>query len=170
MRTKLPKYLGPKLVEFVIQDLALAGRVEVEGDVVRAADFVVQLSTDDEALRTKILHFLAERRFEGPAVEEVAAAVGAQPDSLRPVMDYLVSQAGVTRTKEGFFFLTEILDEMARKVVARLNTQAEIVVADMKEITGTTRKYTIPLLEYLDTQRITSRRGDVRVLGTRGRS
>ncbi|GAB4257188.1 MAG: selenocysteine-specific translation elongation factor [Deferrisomatales bacterium] len=170
LRTKFPRYVGPRLVEFVLERLRDEGKVAVEGELVRRSDFTVRLSADDESLRRRILDVLAARGYEAPSVDDVAQALGEDPAALKPVLDYLVGQGMLTRTKEGFYFDSASLQELARQVVALFQEQAEIGVADIKRLTGTTRKYTIPLLEYLDGQKITARRGDVRVAGPRGRA
>jgi len=169
LRTKFPRYIGPRLVEFVLSRLTEAGRVAMEGDVVRRSDFRLRLNADDDSLRRRIEEMLGSRGYEAPSLEDAAAALGEDPKALRPVFDYLAGQGLLHRTKEGFYFENRRLQELAQRVVALLEAKGELGVADVKDLTGTTRKYTVPLLEYLDSQRITLRKGDVRVLGPRGR-
>ncbi|MBT4363765.1 MAG: hypothetical protein HOD17_04695, partial [Desulfobacteraceae bacterium] len=45
-----------------------------------------------------------------------------------------------------------------------INKNGEVTTPQLKEITGVSRKYTIPLIEYFDSQKITLRIGDVRKL------
>jgi selenocysteine-specific elongation factor len=170
LRTKFPRYIGPRLVEFVLGRMAEEGRVVVEGDLVRRSDFSLRLSADDESLRGRIQDMLTARGYEAPSLEDAGAALGEDPKALRPVFDYLVGQGVLHRTKEGFYFESRRLEELARRVAALLGEKGEMAVSDVKDLTGTTRKYTVPLLEYLDAQKITVRKGDVRVLGPRGRA
>jgi selenocysteine-specific elongation factor len=116
-----------------------------------------------------VLAFIGSRGFEAPTLEEIASAVGHVAAALAPVLEYLVGQGVLTRTKEGFYFEAERLEGFSRAVIDVLRQKSEIGVAEVKELTGTTRKYTIPLLEYLDGRKVTVRRGDVRVVGPRGR-
>lgn len=169
LRSKFPEYLSARLVEFVLGRLAEAGRVVVEGDVVRRGDFSLRLSADDEELRGRVLGVISSRGYEAPTLEEVAAAAAEEPKALAPVLEYLVGQGVLVRTKEGFFFEAAKLEAFARGVIALLKEKGEIGVADVKDLTGTTRKYTIPLLEYLDGRKVTMRKGDARVAGPRGR-
>ena len=68
------------------------------------------------------------------------------------------------RTKESLFFHAEILKAIEDKLVAYLREKKEIGPADMKDLLGVSRKYAIPLMEYFDGQRVTTRVGDRRVL------
>ncbi|MBI5017818.1 MAG: selenocysteine-specific translation elongation factor [Deltaproteobacteria bacterium] len=170
LRRKFPEYLPARFVEFVLGRLAEAKRVVLEGEVVRRSDFALRLSADDEDLRRRVQSVVGARGYEAPTLEDVAAAAGEDPKALAPVLEYLVGQGVLVRTKEGFFFEASRLEEFSREVVALLRDKPEIGVADVKDLTGTTRKYTIPLLEYLDGKKVTMRRGDVRVAGPRGRS
>lgn len=169
LRTKLPRYLNPRLIGYVLDRLEQNGLVIREGDTVRRADFTIQLSADDEGLRRQVLGVVSTREYEAPSLEEAAAAVGEDPRALRPVLEYLVERGELIRTKEGFYFQASLLSALTTEVIELLRKRGEIGVADIKELTGTTRKYTIPLLEYLDGQKITARRGDVRVAGSRGK-
>ncbi len=170
LRTKFPRYVSPRLVAFVLQRLVDEGRVAVDGEVVRRADFTLRLSADDEDVRRGILEAVRARGYQAPTAEEVAAAIGQDAPAVEPVLQFLVTDGALVRTKEGYFFARETLEDLVRQVVALLDEKGEIGVADIKDLTGTTRKYTIPLLEYLDTTRVTVRKGDVRVAGPRARS
>lgn len=169
LRTKFPRYVEARLVEFVLQRLAAEQRVVFDQDLVRRSDFVVTLSANDEQLRQRVVSCVEERRYAAPTREELAEALGEDARSLQPVLDLLVSRGLLTRTKEGFFFATAALERLGRDVVAVLERQPEMTVPEIKALTGTSRKHTIPLLEYLDGKKITLRKGDVRVLGPRGR-
>ncbi len=170
LRTKFPRHVGPKLVEHVLDRLAGAGQVAREGELARRSDFVVALSASDDALRHRILGVLAERGYEAPTLEDAAGTLGQDPRSLKPVFDFLAAEGVLTRTKEGYFFVTAHLEELVGRVIGVLAERGELGVADLKDLTGTSRKYSIPLLEYLDNQKVTVRRGDVRVAGPRGRT
>ncbi|MBI5441212.1 MAG: selenocysteine-specific translation elongation factor [Deltaproteobacteria bacterium] len=169
LRSKFPAYVDSKLVEFVLSRLVESRRVVLEGELVRLASFTVTLSAGDEAIRGRVVETIAARGYEAPSAEEIAAALGENAKALGPVLEYLVSQGLLIRTKEGYFFVAERIADFVRAVVERLREKGELGVADVKELTGTSRKHTIPLLEYLDSNRVTVRKGDVRVAGPKGK-
>jgi selenocysteine-specific elongation factor len=77
----------------------------------------------------------------------------------------LLIEAGVLVKVHGeMFFHRAVLDDLTQKVRAHGAENREIDVAAFKELTGISRKYAIPLLEYLDRQRITRREGDRRIV------
>ena len=169
LRSKYPRYLGAKLVVFTLEKLQEEGKVAVEGEFVRLSDFSATLSVEDGELREKLTGYIFERGYEAPTLENVAEALGEEAKALKPVLEYLVGEDIFVRTKEGFFFDKRVMDGFISKVIDLIAERGEVSVADIKELTGLTRKYTIPLLEYLDTNRITTRKGDVRVAGVRGK-
>ena len=169
LRSKYPRYLGAKLIVFTLDKLQAEGKVAVEGEFVRLSDFSATLSLEDDELREKISSYISDRGYEAPTLENIAEALGEDAAALKPVLEYLVGEGLFVRTKEGFFFDKTVMDGFISKVIDLLAERGEVSVADIKELTGLTRKYTIPLLEYLDTNRITTRKGDVRVAGVRGK-
>ena len=82
----------------------------------------------------------------------------------------LVAERRLVRAKESLYFHAEALGSIQDKLVAYLQQKKEIGPGDMKDLLGITRKYAIPLMEYFDSQRITVRQGERRVLrGARAR-
>ena len=76
----------------------------------------------------------------------------------------MLSQGILVKTKEDIYFHSSPLAELHQRLVAFLREQGEISTPQFKELTQVSRKYTIPLLEYFDAQKVTIRIGDVRRL------
>jgi selenocysteine-specific elongation factor len=87
----------------------------------------------------------------------------AKPDE-QALLQVLLDDRRLVRVKEGLYFHAEPLQAAEARVAAFLREKREITPQDMKDLLGITRKYAIPLLEYLDAQRLTVRVGDRRVL------
>ena len=70
----------------------------------------------------------------------------------------------LVKVKEDLYFHASVLGELQQRLIAFLRTQGEISTAQFKDLTQASRKYTIPLLEYFDMQKVTIRVGDTRRL------
>jgi len=62
------------------------------------------------------------------------------------------------------FFHTKVMEELKSRLTAFLKEHGEITTPQFKEMTGVSRKYAIPLIEYIDRLQLTVRIGDMRVL------
>ena len=80
----------------------------------------------------------------------------------------LEREQSIVRVGDGLYFLKETLDELKRGVVEMFADQREVTPATFRDRFGTSRKYTIPLLEHLDRAGVTIRVGDVRRLRKEG--
>ncbi len=169
LRTRFPSYIDAKLIEFTLGRMNSAGSVVLEGETVRRADFTLTLSGEDEQTRKRVLEAVTSRGYEAPTLPEAAEALGEEPASVKPVMDFLVTDGVLIRTKEGYYFGAGMIDKLVAAVIDILTERGELTVADIKQVAGTSRKYTIPLLEMLDSRKITIRKGDVRVAGPKGK-
>ena len=138
---------------------ALAGdpALVVEGDIVRSAS---QAGTIDDPAARKLLEALEASPFAPPA----PADVGASPALVRAL-----TRAGTIVDLDGVTFTTRALDR-ARAEIARLVVEREaITVADVRDLLGASRKYALPLINRMDAEGVTRRRGDLRIPGPRAR-
>ncbi len=87
------------------------------------------------------------------------ADLGVEPE----VVASLVEAGELVKLDDGIFYLRRTFEEMTTRILSIIDERGEINVAIMRDLFGTTRKYAIPILEYLDEQRITRRVGDIRV-------
>ena len=99
-----------------------------------------------------------------PSAEEAFGKLGVTRADDQALLQLLLDERRLVRIKEGLYFHAEPLREAEARVAAFLRERKEITPQDMKDLLGISRKYAIPLLEYLDAQRLTVRVGDKRVL------
>ena len=112
-----------------------------------------------EALRQEI----ARAQFSPPSVAELRErAKSKEADEL---LVYLTEQGHVVRVGEDLMISTQVIEEGARRTREYLKAHGKISVAEFRDLLGTTRKYALPLLEWMDEQRITRRMGDERLPG-----
>jgi selenocysteine-specific elongation factor len=97
-----------------------------------------------------------------PALQEVLA--GLKIDKLRAqkIVTLLLRDKVLTKVSDELVFHRTALDNLRKRVAEHKAKSATIDVATFKELIGVSRKYAIPLLEYLDRERVTKRVGDSR--------
>lgn len=169
LRSKFPSYVGERLVQYVLTGTEEKGLLVFSGDSARLPSFKAAVGEGDRELLDGILGMVRKAGYEAPTLSDLSSALGEDAATIRSATEYLAAEGLLTRTKEGFFFDTAVLARLAETAITHFETNPELTVADIKEFTGATRKYVIPLAEYLDSNKITFRKGVNRVAGAKGR-
>jgi selenocysteine-specific elongation factor len=154
-----------ELFEASLGDLLKAGTLRMAGDLVQTAARTMSLAPEEE--RTKEL---LEREFESAGLEvpNVATVLGKLPvesQRARKILQILLREKILVKVTEELVFHRAAVARL-RELLKRYRAEkgARLPIPVFKELTGVTRKYAIPLLEYLDRQQVTRRVGDERVI------
>jgi selenocysteine-specific elongation factor len=151
--------------ELALSDLGAAGSIVVR-DRVALTTHRVALSPEEARARDAIERAYRNSALTPPDVATVAANTGIPAGTIDRVVKLLQRQKVLVRV-DTLLFHDEALKQLKAEVTAlkaSAGAGARIDVATFKERFGVTRKFAIPLLEYLDRERITRRMGDARVL------
>ena len=137
-------------------------KMEVVNDVVRLPGHGVVMKDEESESKKKIEEAFASAGLKVPALQEVIA--GLKIDKMRgqKIVTLLLRDKVLVKVSEDLVFHRGALEELRRRLAAYKAKSETIDVAKFKELTGVSRKYAIPLLEYLDRERITRRVGDAR--------
>jgi len=147
---------------FVLDALLAAPQIAVEGETVRLRTHRVVLKDEEERARGAIERAFLDAGLAVPAVPEVLAKSGVEASRARTLMQILLRERRLVRAGADLVFHHTALDELRRMLAARKGER--FTVPTFKEWTGVSRKYAIPLLEFLDRERVTRREGDERVV------
>jgi selenocysteine-specific elongation factor len=157
---------GDGVFERVIADLETGGKVTGR-DRLALSSHRVALSGEEERARTAIEGALREAGLKPPDLAGLASGCGLSPAVVDRVTHLLLRQKTLVKL-DTVLFHAQVLEQLKRDISALKGAAgaapAKIDVATFKERYGVTRKFAIPLLEYLDRERITRRVGDARVL------
>ncbi|HEV7700954.1 MAG TPA: selenocysteine-specific translation elongation factor [Pyrinomonadaceae bacterium] len=159
-----------EVFDAVLNSLASEGKVVIAGDVIQLASFGTQLSPEEQNASDHLLALYERSRLEVPrlndALVEAANESGLGTTEVRKLFQLLITDLRVVKVTDEFYFSSEAIDDVVRRLKAYADASSErlIDVPKFKELVGVSRKYAIPLLEYLDSQRITSRSGDKRII------
>ena len=107
---------------------------------------------------------IARRGFQPPDPSSFAAQAGGNVDVLKDIYEVAVAEELLVLIADQLFLHADAEAEMRRRVAEKLAQQpAGLTVAEIRDLLGTTRKFAVPLCEYLDRIGITRRAGDLRV-------
>ncbi len=137
-------------------------RFRREGDVVRLSVHKPSLSGQEAAASSKLEDFFRSAGLQVPAVEEALRNSGIELKTAHTILYGLIREGRLVKVGQNLVFHKQNIVEMIGILQNRRGQRFS--VAEFKEWTGVSRKYAIPLLEFLDRQRITRREGDSRIV------
>lgn len=159
---KLGDRIAPSIVHEAISRLEERGKIAVEAELIRLASMGVSLSSSEQRFKDAFLHRLEAAGLEVPRyadlLSELTVKGSVSAITAEKLVRLLISDARVVKVSNEFYFSRKVMDALA----ARLQTlqTREIDVSKFKEITGVSRKYAIPILEYFDREKVTARKKD----------
>ena len=154
---------GPEVADHVRERLEQEGKIEVEAGSVRLPGYRPLLTGSREEAASTIRQQLVEAAWHGLTAAELAPLVAGHPAG--ELAEFLVREGTAVRVGRDRYYDTAALAEASRRTVTEIERLGEVSPADLREALGLSRKYLIPLLEWLDSQGITLRVGDSRRLG-----
>jgi len=165
LRARLGSAARPELFRAVLDRLVAAGVAVVAGDIVQRAGHVISLLPEEQRAREQIVREFERAGLTVPHVSAVLAKLPVDPKRALNLLQLLIRERALVKVAEDLVFhpsalarLRELLADYKRRNGERISVPA------FKDLTGITRKYAIPLLEYLDRERVTRRVGDERVI------
>jgi len=151
-----------EVLDAALAVLADEKKIEVVGDLVRLPGHGVVMKDEEAESRKKIEDAFASAGLTVPALHEVIAGLTIDKVRAQKIMTLLLRDKVLIKVSDELVFHRSALEELRRQMAVYKVKFATIDVAKFKEVTGVSRKYAIPLLEYLDRERVTRRVGDAR--------
>jgi selenocysteine-specific elongation factor len=166
LREKLFTNLSPEIFRAVIGQLTERNEVSAEKDLLRLGSHRVALSAEEQAAKDHLAEVYAHAGLQPISLEEAIAQAGSQfgidAGRAQRFAQMLVASGELVKVADLVFHRSAI--ELLRATLQQFKAEhgAKLDVGAFKDLTGISRKYAIPLLEYLDRQRVTRRVGDAR--------
>ena len=165
LRSGLNRIIDPKVFNYCLNDMLRKNIVVQEGSVVRMADHQVALKADEESLRKELIDWYLEKGLSTPTIKQTMEKFDDYPSKLvKEVIDLQQREGTLLKISESLYYAKSLIDPLTDSVVEYINKNGEIDAPAFKELTGLTRKFSIPILEYLDRIKVTMRIGDKRIL------
>ena len=164
LKSKLPQLSDVKIFNLVLGQMIKSGQVAQAENTVRLSDHSVSLGADQEDIRKKMLKLYREGGLQTPYFRDVPKLLDIDPNHTKDVMQLLVEEGQIVKTKDDLYFHIDAITRLKNSLVDFLKANEEITTPQFKEMTGASRKYVIPLIEYFDASKVTLRVGDSRKL------
>jgi selenocysteine-specific elongation factor len=164
LRGKLGFELTPKIFRVVVDLLITEKLIAKEENLLRLASHKVQLGGQEKTLIDKIKKLLGEQPLAPPDLKEIEKQAGVPRNRLNEVIRVLERDGSVVRITTDMYFLASSIEQLRATLVQFLSEKGEMNAAAFRDLIGSSRKYTIPLLEYFDRAGLTIRIGDIRKL------
>jgi len=162
--SKFPSTLSSKLFNMMLNMMAKANDVILSENTVRLPGHEVTLEADQSDLKKKILDIYIRAGLQPPYFKELIASFNVDPKISKNVLMLLVKEGTIVKIKDDLFFDAIAINRLKILLTEYLKSNGEINMPQFKEMTGISRKYTVPLLEYFDMENLTIRIGDIRKL------
>jgi len=164
LRGKLRYTLLPKIFRVVTDALINEKLIAREENLLRLAGHRVQLGGQEKTLMDKIKKLLGEQPLAPPDLKEIEKQTGVPRSRLSEVIRLLEREGAVVRITTDMYFLASSVEDLRQTLRKYLTEKSEMTAATFRDLIGSSRKYTIPLLEFFDRDGLTIRIGDIRRL------
>lgn len=165
LRASLGRRVRTESFRTALEELAQQKKLVLQGELVKKPGAEITLTLEETRAKEQIEQAFAKAGLAVPSVKEVLAQLAVESRRAEKILQILLRDKVLVRVTQELVFHQSALGRLAALLQNYKKTKGErIGVAAFKELTGSTRKYAIPLLEYLDRQRLTRRAGDERVI------
>ncbi|MBA4395920.1 MAG: selenocysteine-specific translation elongation factor [Syntrophus sp. (in: bacteria)] len=168
LRTKVGSFVSPRLFHAVMRDLEKNGRLIVDRENLRLPDHSVHLRGEMEDLRQDIADLYRNAGLAPPSVREVTERFAAQKSRVGSVLNVMLKEGSLVKINEDLYFDQAALARLREDYKNLLMKEGKASPVSFKALTGLSRKFIIPLLEYFDMTKLTVRSGEHRVLREKG--
>jgi selenocysteine-specific elongation factor len=159
LRVKLT--IEPRLFSGLITSLK---DLVMEKEIIRLRTFSTVLSHAEETLKAKILELIQKGVFQPPSKEELSQSLKLDQKHLSDILKLMVKEGSLVRISDSMYLTSPVYNTMIESLKNFFSKKPEMTVAEFRDILNTTRKYALPILEYLDSNKVTLRVGDIRKL------
>ncbi len=169
LRSILGAQVDQRLFASLMKSLEGSGKVLIDKDLVKLAGHQVDLKGDLEDIRGKSAGFIPESSLSPPLLKDVLDGFGNSRKKAQDVISVMLKDGELVKVSEELLYAAANLDRLRKDYQDYLLKEGKANPAGFKEITGLSRKFIIPLMEFFDKTKLTIRVGDYRVLREKAR-
>jgi selenocysteine-specific elongation factor len=152
----LPKEVFSQMIASLIKD----GKIDRQEDLVYLSSHKPTLSLDQDEMVSAIMFFMKKDPANPPKIREVAESIAGSEKVVR----FMLQQNTLIELPDSILLEKIRYEKIVEEITGFLKKNGEISIQDINALFGFSRKYTIPLMQYLDIKGVTRREGNVRIL------
>ncbi len=156
--------LSPLVFEAALARLAAEGRLEAQGEIVKQAGRRIVLTEEEEQAKQRITAAFGNAGLTVPSVKEVLGKLPVESQRAQKILRILIKELVLVKVSEELVFHRSAIERLRAQLAHYKARSDRLNVSSFKDLACISRKYAIPLLEYLDRERVTRRVGDDRVI------
>jgi len=165
LRANLGRRVKAETFRAALEELAGEKKLDVQGELVKRAGSQIELQPEEARAKGEMEKAFSDAGLTVPSFKEVLAKLSVEAKRAEKLLQILLREKSLVRVTPELIFHAKALAHLKAQLAAYKKAKGErISVPVFKDLTGITRKYAIPLLEYLDRERVTRRAGDERVI------
>lgn len=164
LRAKAFRQISQGIMDFTLNWLKSQKKISIHQERIGSAGYQIELSPEEKKIKNELERVYIKGGFSPPEVKEALDKCKMERKKVEMVFNFLMEQGVLVKVSSNYIIHSKVLNELKEKLKTFAAKKERISVPEFKELTKTTRKYAIPLLEYLDRQKITRREGDERVI------
>lgn len=164
LKSALPPAVSAKLFNMALTSLGKNDAVASDKEHVRLSSHLVQLEGDEDEVRQSITLTYAQAGLTPPSLGEVLNGFKNNKTKAQNIIKLMLRDGELIKINEELCFARDTLVKLREDYKAQLIRDGQATPATFKDLTGLSRKYIIPLMEYFDVSKLTVRVGDHRIL------
>jgi selenocysteine-specific elongation factor len=164
LRSKVFARADAQVAETVLRRMTDTGALTISGETARLTAHKIVLKDDEEKSKQQISRAFEQAGLAVPSVREVLDRVPLERQRADRVFKLLLQEKVLIRVSEDLVYHAAALQILKQRLAQQKLKSPRINVTAFKDLAGVSRKYAIPLLEYLDREKVTRRDGDERVI------
>jgi len=164
LRDKLPGRIAPKLFRALVQQLEAEKAVVRDANLLHLPDHTIRLRDEEKTLVERIKALLRGNPLAPPDLKQIEKEMAIDRAKLTEMIRLMEREKSIVRVASELYFLGDCVEDVKSALRRHLSEKNDITPATFRDLFGTSRKYTIPLLEYFDREGVTVRVGDARRL------
>ncbi len=164
LKSRIPKRSDVRFFGPLLSALEKEGKALIDRDLVRQPGRKITTTENQAGLQLKIEAALNKGGFTPPTLKELGDSLRCPEKEILEHLNLLAREGRAIKIKTDIFYASQPLSQLREKLITYLREKGEILPPDFRELTGLSRKFLIPLMEYFDQEKITIRVGDKRML------